>query len=370
MPSKPNLVFNTAPTTVETDHYAFNVQLSLTKPDQELSHTNRPKTPIIKDWVSDSKDESKTKEPQIVPSFVQSTEQIKSPRHSDQHVETSIPAATPKPASRKPTSNDKRRNRKACFHMVPAAVLTQSKPVSITAVRPVSADVPKLKVTRPRHAKPIVTKRKMRMETKMPNSRPCFLQHKCINDPKKGNPQHALKDKGVIDSGCSRHMTGNMSYLSDFEELNGGYVSFGGKVDEGFLVGYSVNSKAFRVFNSRTRIIQETLHVNFMENKPNVTDAAFDGKEPEFDEKKPESEVNVSPSSRYKDLSAEFEDYSKNNINEVNAAGTLVSTVGQISPNSTNTFSDDGPSNAATSPTYGKSSFIDASQLPDDPDMP
>nr|GEV70610.1 reverse transcriptase [Tanacetum cinerariifolium] len=34
------------------------------------------------------------------------------------------------------------------------------------------------------------------------------------------------------------------------------------KVDEGFLVGYSVNSKAFRVFNSRTRILQETLHVD------------------------------------------------------------------------------------------------------------
>nr|GEW38935.1 uncharacterized mitochondrial protein AtMg00810-like [Tanacetum cinerariifolium] len=45
---------------------------------------------------------------------------------------------------------------------------------------------------------------------------------------------------------------------------------FEGKVDEGFLVGYSVNSKAFRVFNSRTRIVQETLHVNFLENKPNV----------------------------------------------------------------------------------------------------
>nr|GFC34570.1 retrovirus-related Pol polyprotein from transposon TNT 1-94 [Tanacetum cinerariifolium] len=45
---------------------------------------------------------------------------------------------------------------------------------------------------------------------------------------------------------------------------------FQGKVDEGFLVGYSVCSKAFRIFNSRTRIIQETLHVNFMENKPNV----------------------------------------------------------------------------------------------------
>nr|GEZ53529.1 retrovirus-related Pol polyprotein from transposon TNT 1-94 [Tanacetum cinerariifolium] len=42
------------------------------------------------------------------------------------------------------------------------------------------------------------------------------------------------------------------------------------KVDEGFLVGYSVCSKAFRVFNSITCIVQETLHVNFMENKPNV----------------------------------------------------------------------------------------------------
>nr|GEZ97479.1 hypothetical protein [Tanacetum cinerariifolium] len=37
-----------------------------------------------------------------------------------------------------------------------------------------------------------------------------------------GNPQQALKDKGVIDSGCSRHMTGNISFLSDFEEINGG----------------------------------------------------------------------------------------------------------------------------------------------------
>nr|GEU71221.1 uncharacterized mitochondrial protein AtMg00810-like [Tanacetum cinerariifolium] len=39
---------------------------------------------------------------------------------------------------------------------------------------------------------------------------------------------------------------------------------------EGFLGGYSVCSKAFKVFNSRTRIVQETLHVNFMGNKPNV----------------------------------------------------------------------------------------------------
>ncbi|GKB93129.1 hypothetical protein Tco_0979266 [Tanacetum coccineum] len=44
----------------------------------------------------------------------------------------------------------------------------------------------------------------------------------------KGNPQIDLQDQGVIDSGCSRHMTGNMSYLTDYEEIDGGYVTFGG----------------------------------------------------------------------------------------------------------------------------------------------
>nr|GEV01061.1 putative ribonuclease H-like domain-containing protein [Tanacetum cinerariifolium] len=163
---------------------------------------------------------------------------------------------------------------------------------------------------------------------------------------------------------------------------------FDGKVDEEFLVGYSVSSKAFRVFNSRTRIAQETLHNT-------DGDAAFDEKEPEFNEKKHETEVNVSPSSSaqskkhddktkreakgkshvesftgYRNLSAEFEDFFDNNINEDNVAGTLVPAVGQISPNSTNTFSVDGTSNVTASPTHGKSSCIDSSQLPDDPDMP
>nr|GFC21044.1 retrovirus-related Pol polyprotein from transposon TNT 1-94 [Tanacetum cinerariifolium] len=188
--------------------------------------------------------------------------------------------------------------------------------------------------------------------------------------------------------------------------------------DDGFLVGYSVSSKAFRVFNSRTRIVQETLHINFLENKPNVAgsgptwlfdidtliktmnykpvtagnqsnpsagvqeqfdvekareesaqqyvlihvwysgstnpqntddDAAFGGKKPEFEERKPEFEVYVFPSSSaqtkkhdnktkreakgkspvesstgYRNLSAEFEDFSDNSINEVNAADSQV----------------------------------------------
>ncbi|GJW74295.1 ribonuclease H-like domain-containing protein [Tanacetum coccineum] len=45
---------------------------------------------------------------------------------------------------------------------------------------------------------------------------------------------------------------------------------FDGKADEGFFVGYSTNSKAFRVLNSRTRIVEENLHVKFSEETPNI----------------------------------------------------------------------------------------------------
>nr|GFA21829.1 ribonuclease H-like domain-containing protein [Tanacetum cinerariifolium] len=49
----------------------------------------------------------------------------------------------------------------------------------------------------------------------------------------KGSSQNNIDDKGYWDSGCSRHMTGTISYLSDFEPFDGGYVSFG---QEGFKI--------------------------------------------------------------------------------------------------------------------------------------
>nr|GEX19789.1 ribonuclease H-like domain-containing protein [Tanacetum cinerariifolium] len=153
---------------------------------------------------SDNEDESKTKSPQNVLSFGQPTKQVKYPRPSIHHVKTSIPVSTPKLASPKPTSNGKHKNRKACFvcksldhlikgcdyhekkmaqptarnhaqrgnhkqyaqmtllnpqrHVVLAAVLTQSKHVPITVVKPITAVVSKIKVTRPRQDKHIVTK--------------------------------------------------------------------------------------------------------------------------------------------------------------------------------------------------------------------
>nr|GEU81992.1 retrovirus-related Pol polyprotein from transposon TNT 1-94 [Tanacetum cinerariifolium] len=97
----------------------------------------------------------------------------------------------------------------------------------------------------------------------------------------KDDPHKALKDKGIVDSGCSRHMIGNTAHLANFQEFKGGSVAFrgsneritgkfNGKSDLGFLVGYSLNSKAFRVYNLETKRAEENLHVNFLENKSNV----------------------------------------------------------------------------------------------------
>ncbi|GJS66971.1 putative ribonuclease H-like domain-containing protein [Tanacetum coccineum] len=46
------------------------------------------------------------------------------------------------------------------------------------------------------------------------------------------------------------------------------FGKFDGKSDDGFFVGYSLNSKAFRVYNIRTRKVEENLHVRFLEDKP------------------------------------------------------------------------------------------------------
>ncbi|GKB74584.1 putative ribonuclease H-like domain-containing protein [Tanacetum coccineum] len=60
--------------------------------------------------------------------------------------------------------------------------------------------------------------------------------------------------------GCPVTILNTIDYLGKFD----------GMADEGFFVGYSLNKKAFRVFNSRTRIVEENLHIRFSESTPNV----------------------------------------------------------------------------------------------------
>ncbi|GJX27410.1 putative ribonuclease H-like domain-containing protein [Tanacetum coccineum] len=54
---------------------------------------------------------------------------------------------------------------------------------------------------------------------------------------KRGNPQQALKNKGIFDSGCSRHMTGNKDFLIDYQDIDGGFVAFGGSTRGGKITG-------------------------------------------------------------------------------------------------------------------------------------
>nr|GFC21030.1 hypothetical protein [Tanacetum cinerariifolium] len=110
-----------------------------------------------------------------------------------------------------------------------AAAPSKSQPVLTAAARTISAVKPKFSKTRPNIAPYAVSK--------VNAAKPSAVSAAQHNHGKKGNLQQALKDKGVIDSGCSRHMTGNMSYLSDFEELNGGYVAFGGNPKGGKITG-------------------------------------------------------------------------------------------------------------------------------------
>nr|GFC54315.1 hypothetical protein [Tanacetum cinerariifolium] len=73
------LVFDTPPSD-ENEHLSFNVQHSLTKPEQDLSSI--PSTPIIKDWVSNSEEDGMPQVTKDVPSSAQSPELVKSPRNS------------------------------------------------------------------------------------------------------------------------------------------------------------------------------------------------------------------------------------------------------------------------------------------------
>nr|GFA12309.1 putative ribonuclease H-like domain-containing protein [Tanacetum cinerariifolium] len=95
----------------------------------------------------------------------------------------------------------------------------------------------------------------------------CYVQNRVlVTKPHNKTPYELLHGR-LPSIGFMRPFGCPVTILNTLDPLG----KFQGKVDEGFLVGYSVCSKAFRVFNSRTRIVQETLHVNFMENKPNVT---------------------------------------------------------------------------------------------------
>nr|GEU49027.1 Gag-Pol polyprotein [Tanacetum cinerariifolium] len=94
----------------------------------------------------------------------------------------------------------------------------------------------------------------------------CYVQNRVlVIKPHNKTPYELLIGRSPIlefmrPFGCPVNILNTLDHLGKFD----------GKADKGFLVGYSVNSKAFRVFNSRTRKVEENMHANFLENIPNV----------------------------------------------------------------------------------------------------
>ncbi|GJS87638.1 putative ribonuclease H-like domain-containing protein [Tanacetum coccineum] len=94
----------------------------------------------------------------------------------------------------------------------------------------------------------------------------CYVLNRVlVTKPQNKTPYELITGKIPIISyirpfGCHVTILNTIDHLGKFEE----------KFDEGFLVGYSLNSKAFRVYNLETKRVEENLHINFLENKPNV----------------------------------------------------------------------------------------------------
>nr|GFB82753.1 putative ribonuclease H-like domain-containing protein [Tanacetum cinerariifolium] len=93
----------------------------------------------------------------------------------------------------------------------------------------------------------------------------CYVLNRVVTKPQNKIPYELLTGGQPIISylrpfGCY------VTILNTIDQLG----KFDGKYDSGFLVGYFLNSKAFRVYNLETKRIEENLHVNFLKNKPNV----------------------------------------------------------------------------------------------------
>ncbi|GJU10215.1 putative ribonuclease H-like domain-containing protein [Tanacetum coccineum] len=248
MPSRPDLSFDGKPKTV------------------------RPSAPIIEDWDTDSDNDSvfRPKSDQTKPrftkiNFVKSDENVKSVNKENTYRQIEYHRKSQSP-------RDNRRNwngmmtRKLGNGQVPVNTAKQSSPraaASISIARPVNTAAPKSKVNDalPKtysyfKAHSLVRRafnQKSAAKTNKFNEKVNTTRRptgNVIDHTSKDSGSYMLKrfdyvdlqgrlksDQGIFDSGCSRHMTGNKSFLTDYQEIDGGFVAFGGSPKGGKITG-------------------------------------------------------------------------------------------------------------------------------------
>ncbi|GJW37448.1 putative ribonuclease H-like domain-containing protein [Tanacetum coccineum] len=129
--------------------------------------------------------------------------------------------------------------------------------------------------------------------------------------------------------GCHVTILNTLDYLGKFD----------GKSDEGFFVGYSLNSKAFRVYNIRTRKVEESLHIMFLEDKPIIVGVAgtnsndfvdgslFDSssKNTSNDEPQPSSDAKKKDDGVRKESGIDNQERPENSSQDINTVGPSIS---------------------------------------------
>nr|GFA23881.1 hypothetical protein [Tanacetum cinerariifolium] len=391
MPPKPDLVFHTPPFD-ENEHLAFNVQLSPTKPEQDLPSRfillllmrmntllsmfsslsptkpeqdlpSRPSTPIIEDWVSDSKDEDMPKLTKDVPSFAQSPELVKSPRYSGLTSSPPMSVAPPVPLRTHSPSKGLRRTKKTCFvcksetylikdcdfharklaqksyalrdihkhhapmnhskfplHKVSAAAPFKSQLVLTTAARTISAVRPKFSKTRPNIAPYAMSKSKSSLR------RP-FIRHTSPKPSISPLRVNAAKPSAVS---AAQNNHGKWVWRPKCLVLDHALRTTSALIT---LKRFDYNNALGR--SNGTLSWQWECLVHFIPNKGDKDENKDKGKSP------------VVTITRFRDLNEEFTECFNNSSNEVNVASSSISTAGLNFKNSINDFSAAGPSNAA-----------------------
>ncbi|GJR54632.1 ribonuclease H-like domain-containing protein [Tanacetum coccineum] len=264
-------------------NFALMVYTSSVSPSVPVVATSEVKTseskhksvskPLIEDWIFDSENENETefksrqrKLSNAKVEFVKTNEHMKSPRGSVKKVENNKQVEYPRKNSQSPRAV----LMKSSFKTLNTASQNSSRAaISVNTARPIDTAYPRPTVNSARpvsnvfnraHShdrrpfnkfttnknsnfnekvntvrgnvttvgpKAVVSNNKGN-EANVVKASACWVWRPKQKVLDHGNPQQDLKDKGVIDSGCSRHMTGNKSYLTDYEEIDGGFVAFGG----------------------------------------------------------------------------------------------------------------------------------------------
>nr|GEU61916.1 hypothetical protein [Tanacetum cinerariifolium] len=319
LPFKLDLVFIDDPNASESVTNVLNVDSSINKSRNDMSKIHRPDAPIVEDWISGSEDETKIESvsKQIEPSFVKSSEHVKSFRESINKVEHNIQAENLKTNNQKSRGHKINWKQKPCFvcrslnhlikdcdyyekqmvqnpvwnsairvnhqnsvrmthphsnrHVVPTAVLTRSKLVSLNAARPVPTAVTQSSVKSPWPVKHVVNKAHspvwkpkckvldhVSRLTSPSMTLKTFTYTEALGRSKvpKENNMYNVDLKNVVPSGgltCLfakatldesnlwHKRLGHINFKTMNKLVKDPLRKFDGKADEGFLVGYSIN---------------------------------------------------------------------------------------------------------------------------------